>query len=77
MDRIAKKALRQFLEIYGNNQSVASQTVGYTSNCLNQVCRGERDISDAFAARIHAVTNGDISMFDLSISLRRLHNANV
>lgn len=77
MDRTAKRALNQFLDIYGGNQCHAAQAIEYTPSRLNQMCRGERDISATCAARIHAVTNGDISMFDLNASLRRLHNANV
>jgi len=77
MDERAKQALNQFLDIYGNNQTNAAIAVGYTSQRLNQLCTGRREISEAVAARIHALTNGDISMFDLSINLRRLQHENV
>ena len=77
MDERAQQAFNQFLDIYGNNQSNAAVAVGYTPQRLNSLCKGRSEISEAVAARIHALTNGDISMFDLSIKLRRLQNENV
>ena len=76
MDKKSKKAFKSFMELYGGNQSLAADGLGYTQARLSQVATGVKDISDSMAARIHAVTGGEISMFDLSENLRKLQKEN-
>ena len=72
MDNQGKAALGRYLARYNNHQTAAARDLGYVASRLNQVLTGERPMSEAMAARIHIVTNGEVSMLDLSLSLRSL-----
>lgn len=72
MDSRATKAFKEYLDLHNNHQTQAAQAIGYSSARINQVVSGARPMSDACAARIHAVTDGKVSMFELSSKLRQL-----
>ncbi len=72
MDRIGTKAFKTYMDRHDGHQTNAGNALGYSAARINQVISGVRPMSDALAARIHAVTGGEISMFDLSINLRKL-----
>ncbi len=72
MDRIGNKALKEYMDLYDGHQTHAAQGIDISSARLNQVISKKRPMSIAMAARIHAATNGSISMYDLSIDLRKL-----
>ncbi len=77
MDKKGKAALSAFMVKFGNNQTAAADALGYSAPRMHQLFHGDREMSDACAARIHAVSQGQISMYDLSENLRKLANLDV
>lgn len=72
MDRIGTKALNEYMDLYDGHQTHAAQAIDISAARLNQILTKERPMSIAVAARIHAVTHGALSMYDLSVDLRKL-----